>query len=91
MLFRSRLGERVCCKVGAEGMYCAAFPEAGLGLALKMDDGNTARAAEVVLAALVARHVRLDDDERRFVEALADLPLHNWNGLEVGRLRAVIA
>lgn len=86
-----RLGERVFCKVGAEGMYCAAFPEAGLGLALKMDDGNTARAAEVVLAALVARHVRLDDDERRFVEALADLPLHNWNGLEVGRLRAVIA
>jgi len=27
-----RLGERVCCKVGAEGVYCAALPERGLGV-----------------------------------------------------------
>src|SRR5690606_7560900 len=33
-----RLGERLFCKVGAEGMYCAALPELGLGLAIKMDD-----------------------------------------------------
>jgi L-asparaginase II len=82
-----RLGERVFCKVGAEGVYCAAFPEAGLGVALKMDDGNTARACEVVMAALIARHVRLDDGERTFIHSLADLPLVNWNGIEVGRLR----
>ena len=25
-----RLGERVFCKVGAEGVYCAALPEVGL-------------------------------------------------------------
>ncbi|MFO1270585.1 MAG: asparaginase [Rubrivivax sp.] len=83
-----RLGGRVFCKVGAEGFYCAAFPEAGLGVALKMDDGNNARACEVVMASLIARHVRLDDAERRFVEGLADLPLVNWNGIVVGRLRA---
>jgi L-asparaginase II len=47
-----RLGERVFCKVGAEGVYCAALPELGLGVAIKMDDGNNARAAEVVMAAL---------------------------------------
>jgi L-asparaginase II len=35
------LGERVFCKVGAEGVYCAALPERGLGVALKIDDGNT--------------------------------------------------
>lgn len=86
-----RLGERVFCKVGAEGVYCAAFPEAGLGVALKMDDGNTARACEVAMAALIARHVRLDDAERAFVGALADVPLANWNGLEVGRLRAAFS
>ena len=86
-----RLGERVFCKVGAEGVYCAAFPEAGLGVALKMDDGNTARAAEVVMAALIERHVRLDDAERAFVHGLADAPITNWNGLEVGRLRAALA
>lgn len=85
-----RLGERVFCKVGAEGVYCAAFPEAGLGVALKMDDGNTARAAEVLMAALIERHVRLDDAERAFVGTLADVPLVNWNGIEVGRLRAAL-
>ncbi len=40
-----RLGARVFCKVGAEGVYCAALPELGLGVAIKMDDGNNARAA----------------------------------------------
>jgi L-asparaginase II len=85
-----RLGERVFCKVGAEGIYCAALPEAGLGVAIKMDDGNTARAAEVVMAALIGRLARLDDDERAFVAGLADTRLVNWNGLVVGRLRATL-
>ena len=49
----AHFGERVCCKVGAEGVFCAALPEAGLGIALKMDDGNNARAAEVALARLL--------------------------------------
>ncbi|MBZ8141727.1 asparaginase [Rubrivivax gelatinosus] len=81
-----RLGERVFCKVGAEGVYCAAFPKAGLGVAVKMDDGGT-RACEVVMAALIQRFVRLDAAEHGFVQAFADQPLVNWNGIEVGRLR----
>jgi L-asparaginase II len=83
-----RLGERLFCKVGAEGMYCAALPELGLGVAVKIDDGNNARACEVVLAALVERLLPLADDDRDFVHALADVRLANWNGIEVGRLRA---
>ena len=82
-----RLGERVCCKVGAEGVYCAALPELGLGVALKVDDG-AARAAEVVMAAVIEALVRLDDDERALVGGLAHVALRNWNGIEVGRLRA---
>lgn len=81
-----RLGERVFCKVGAEGVFCAAFPKAGLGVAVKMDDGAS-RACEVVMAALIERFVRLDEAERGFVHAFADQPLVNWNGLDVGRLR----
>ncbi|EGJ11669.1 asparaginase [Rubrivivax benzoatilyticus] len=81
-----RLGERVFCKVGAEGVFCAAFPKAGLGVAVKMDDGAS-RACEVVMAALIERFVRLDEAERGFVHAFADQPLANWNGLDVGRLR----
>lgn len=80
------LGERAYCKVGAEGMYCAAFPESGLGVALKIDDGAT-RAAEVVLAALIEAFVPLDEREAQVVRGLADVPLRNWNGREVGALR----
>ena len=83
-----RLGERLFCKVGAEGVYGAALPEAGLGVAIKMDDGNNARAAEVVLAAVVLALVRLDEDEQGFVQGLADAALVNWNGITVGRLQA---
>ena len=82
------LGERLFCKVGAEGVYCAALPELGLGVAIKMDDGNTARACEVVLAAVVERLLPLTDDDRTFVHGWSDLTLSNWNGIEVGRLRA---
>lgn len=83
-----RLGERVFCKVGAEGVFCAALPEQGFGVAIKIDDGNNARAAEVVMAAVIEALVRLDDDERTFVHALSDVTLKNWNGIEVGALRA---
>jgi L-asparaginase II len=83
-----RLGERVFCKVGAEGVYCAALPERGLGVALKVDDGNNARAAEVVMAALIEAYVALDDGEARFMRSLSDLRLENWNGITVGALRA---
>lgn len=83
-----RLGERVFCKVGAEGVYCAALPEAGLGLALKMDDGNNARAAEVAMAALIEHFVALRGDEPAFMRQRSQLTLSNWNGIEVGRLAA---
>ena len=65
-----RLGERVFCKVGAEGVFCAALPERGLGVAIKIDDGNNARAAEVVMAAAIEAFVALDDEEAAFMRAL---------------------
>lgn len=83
-----RLGERVFCKVGAEGMYCASLPDRGLGVAIKIDDGNNARAAEVVMAAVIESLVKLDEDESRFIHAYSDFTLRNWNGIEVGALRA---
>lgn len=86
-----RLGQRVFCKVGAEGVFCAALPEQGLGVAIKIDDGNNARAAEVVMATAIESLVRLDDDERAFVHGLSDVTLKNWNGIEVGALRATDA
>jgi L-asparaginase II len=82
------LGERVYCKVGAEGVFCASFPERGLGVAIKIDDGNTARAAEVAMAAAIEAFVDLDDEEADLLRGLSEATLRNWNGIEVGALRA---
>lgn len=86
-----QLGERLFCKVGAEGVYCAALPERGWGLAIKMDDGNTARAVEVVLAAAVQALLRLDDTEHALLQRHSELAQRNWNGRLVGRLAATPA
>jgi L-asparaginase II len=86
-----RLGERVFCKVGAEGVFCAALPARGLGVAIKIDDGNNARACEVVMAAVIEVFVALDDGESVFVRSLSDVGLTNWTGTAVGRLRAAAA
>jgi L-asparaginase II len=79
-------GARVLVKTGAEGVFCGALPEQGIGIALKCDDGAT-RAAEVVMAAMVARFLPMSDGERRALDRLLRPTLKNWNGIEVGGLR----
>lgn len=81
-------GGRVMVKIGAEGVYCGAIPELGLGIALKCDDG-AARAAEVMVAAVVARLLGPDDALSAAVGGMARPVMANWNGLEVGALRPV--
>jgi L-asparaginase II len=79
-------GERVFCKVGAEGVYCAALPALGLGVAVKMDDGNTARAVEVVMARVIEALVQRDDADAAALQSRVRVRLVNWNGIEVGQL-----
>ncbi|MGH7534885.1 MAG: asparaginase, partial [Gemmatimonadales bacterium] len=43
---------RILAKVGADGIYGAALPEAGLGLALKVEDGDTRSASVALLEVL---------------------------------------
>lgn len=43
---------RVIAKIGAEGVYSAAIPELGLGLALKVEDGDM-KSAEIALVAVL--------------------------------------
>jgi L-asparaginase II len=81
------LRERAFVKVGAEGVYCAALPELGYGVALKIDDGAT-RAAEVMMASLILHLLPLEGAVRTGIEALARPVLRNWNGIEVGEMRA---
>jgi L-asparaginase II len=80
------LGARVFIKSGAEGVLCAALPEAGLGLAVKADDG-AGRAAQVMIVALIKRFANLDGETLARLTPLASPRLFNWNGAEVGLLR----
>ena len=76
-------GERLFCKIGAEGVYCAALPELGLGVALKIDDG-AARAAEAAMAAVAQALLKTEDE---LLRGYSHLVLRNWRGIEVGALR----
>lgn len=80
---------RVFVKIGAEGVYCGAVPELGVGFALKIDDG-AGRAAEVAVAALLARLFRDDAELAAKFRAMAEVALTNWAGIEVGSVRAVV-
>jgi L-asparaginase II len=81
------LGEKIFTKTGAEGVFCAAFPEQGFGVALKCCDG-AGRAAEVMMAALIARFVPMTPAQAEAFAPLRAPVLRNWNAIEVGGLRA---
>jgi len=77
---------RIFTKTGAEGVFCAAIPELGLGIALKCDDG-AGRAAEVMVAETLARLLPAGDPLRAQLAVMARPVLKNWRGIEVGGLR----
>ena len=82
----AQLGEQVFCKIGAEGVYCASFPDLGLGLALKIDDGQ-ARAAEAAMASAIQSLLPCDGAAQSLVHSLSHPVLRNWNQMTVGSLR----
>lgn len=82
-------GTRVFAKTGAEGVYCAALPEQGLGIAVKCDDG-AGRAAEVMAAATLSRLLPKPEDSAT-LEKFVRPTLRNWNGISVGALRSTAA
>jgi L-asparaginase II len=85
-------GGKVLAKVGAEGVYGAALPGLGLGVALKVEDGDGRCSPPALLAVL--RQVL----ERLATRGAADVPLEglahhaepllrNTRGVVVGSLR----
>ncbi|MFO1060956.1 MAG: asparaginase [Dongiaceae bacterium] len=83
------VGAAALVKSGAQGVYCAALPGLGLGVALKVDDGS-GPASEVVLGSVLRRLGVLTQAQ---LAALADLlqpPVPNRAGLETGRVRPVL-
>jgi L-asparaginase II len=78
-------GGKAVIKTGAEGVYVAALPAQGLGIALKIDDG-AARAAEVAMGHLLRVHAALDAAAQARLEDLLAPPLLNAAGRAVGGL-----
>ena len=75
-------GEAITVKVGAEGVYAAAFHELGLGAMIKVRDGNK-RGAEVGLGAVIrALGYQMQDGLANFFEPI----LRNWAGEVVGNI-----
>src|SRR5690606_2743754 len=73
-----RFGQRVFVKTGAEGVYCGAIPEFGLGIALKCDDGAT-RASEVTMAHVLAQLLK-DDSDRATLARWTTKPVRSVKG-----------
>jgi L-asparaginase II len=84
---------RIIAKVGAEGVYSAALPALGLGLALKVEDGEI-RAAGVALLEVLRQLLAQVAPEQRVPFEGPELarhgrqPLRNTRGTVTGELRA---
>lgn len=81
---------RLFIKVGAEGVFCGCIPHAGLGFALKCDDGAM-RGAEVAVAEMLANLDVWTDDEKVELKSFAHEPQLNWRKLNVGELKAALS
>lgn len=79
---------RAFVKTGAEGVFCGGVPHAGLGIALKCDDGAH-RASEALMAALLASLDVWTEEERAALSKFAHSELRNWRKIEVGEIHAV--
>jgi L-asparaginase II len=74
------LPRRIFMKTGAEGIYCGALPQLGLGFALKVDDGATRASAAAVMPLIE----RLIPEARGLVKrSILKTPL----GQEAGTIR----
>jgi L-asparaginase II len=84
---------RIISKIGAEGVYtvgvlpCAAFPR-GLGLALKIEDGEDRRARPAVVVESLRQLGALDAEACERLKPYAGFQVRNHNGAVVGEVRA---
>lgn len=80
------LAPNVLVKTGAEGVFCAALPERGLGIALKIDDGAT-RASEVALGGVLRWLGAINESQFRVLRSKLEPEIRNVAGAPVGVIR----
>jgi L-asparaginase II len=77
---------RLVAKIGAEGLFCLGVPGAGLGIAVKVEDGAARAVAPAILAILRQLELVSEDDHGRLA-SYAYPDLRNTVGDVVGELR----
>ncbi len=79
---------RLFIKFGAEGVYCGSIPHAGLGFALKCDDGAK-RGAEVAAAHMLANLNVWKPEEQAAISAMSHVTVLNARKNNVGEIRGL--
>lgn len=84
----SLFGNRLFIKSGAEGVFCAAFPALGLGVAIKCDDGAQ-RGPETAMAAVIEAFLPLSESERAAFAGRLAPKVTTRTGVKIGEVRPV--
>lgn len=82
-------GTKAAIKTGAEGVYMGALPELGLGLCIKVEDGN-GRGAEVVMGQLLRHFGIIDSAQAEQLQQSLQPTLKNWAGAVTGSIKPAL-
>ena len=78
-------------KAGAEGMHATAFLNRGVGIALKIADGDAGRRAlKHAVVGLLDQLALLSPGECETLLPEAERRIRSWAGLEEGELRLAV-
>jgi L-asparaginase II len=88
--FDTRLAEitqgRIIGKMGAEGVFAITVPDSGVGIVIKIEDGNQ-RALYPTAVEVLKQLNFLTASEVMELSSFHMPAIHNWQGTEVGRIR----
>ncbi|WP_370644611.1 asparaginase [Sporosarcina sp. ACRSL] len=84
--FMKHMDGKAFGKAGAEGVYCVGVPRAGIGIAVKIDDGNS-RATSVVIMEILRQMDLIDEQETKALASYHFPLLLNARKETVGMLK----
>ena len=82
-------GGKIIGKGGAEGLYVAGWPGRGIGLALKVADGNL-RSAGPVMADIIEGLDLMGEEDMKAIREQTSVNLYNNRGTLVGEVQSLI-
>jgi L-asparaginase II len=81
-------GDRIVCKIGAEGVFCVSLLGKAVGIALKIDDGNSRAVGPAIIEVLLQIGV-INKNEIQPLQEFYNPRILNHKGEEVGAIKSV--